>query len=80
MRVSVDDVVCEGDKVVMRVTYRGTHRGVYEGIPATGRTIVVPGLEMFLVLGGRIVHHWHEMDHLAILRQIGASVHPPSTG
>jgi steroid delta-isomerase-like uncharacterized protein len=78
VRVSVDDVVSEGDKIVMRVTYRGTHLGDYEGVPATGRSVVVTGLEMFLVLGGRIVHHWHEMDHLSILLQIGAEVRPPS--
>ena len=78
VRVSVDDVVVGEDKVVMRVTYRGTHLGEYEGIPGTGRSITVTGLGDVSILGGRIVHHWHEMDHLAILHQLGATVRTPA--
>ncbi len=70
VRVSIEDVLAVGDRVLMRVTYQGTHREPYQGYPATKRAIRVSGLELFLVLGGRIVQHWHEMDHLGLLRQI----------
>jgi predicted ester cyclase len=79
MHVTIEDVVADGDRVVMRVTYRGTHLGEYQGIAPTGRTVGVGGLEMFLILGGRIVQHWHETDHLGILQQIGCRLVPPTS-
>jgi predicted ester cyclase len=71
VRVTIDDVVAVGDKVLMRVTYCGTQSGPYQGHAPTGRAIRVSGLELFLLVRGQVVHHWHEMDHLAILLQLG---------
>lgn len=76
-RVSIEDVMAAGDRVLTRVTYRGTHLGAYQGISATGKTICVGGLELFLLVSGRIVQHWHETDHLLILQQIGATAIAP---
>src|SRR5215472_10539502 len=40
MRVSIEDIVAEGEKVVVRTTWRGTHLGIYDGVPASGRRVV----------------------------------------
>jgi predicted ester cyclase len=69
--VTIEDVVAFDDRVLTRVVYHGTQTGPYEGLQPTGRRIRVSGLELFLLLDGRIIQHWHEMDHLAILRQLG---------
>jgi predicted ester cyclase len=77
VRVTVEDVMAKGDRVLMRVRYHATQAGPYEGLQPRGGRFDVSGLELFLVLDGRVMHHWHEMDHLAILRQleaIGAAV------
>jgi predicted ester cyclase len=73
VRVAVDDVMAQGERVLMRVTYHATQSGPYEDIQPRGGRFDVGGLELFLVLDGRVMHHWHEMDHLAILRQLEAS-------
>jgi predicted ester cyclase len=62
----------------MRVVYHGTHKGAYEGIPPTSKQISVSGLELFMLINGKIVHHWHEMDHLEIFKQIGANAIVPT--
>ncbi|MGD0020356.1 MAG: ester cyclase [Candidatus Limnocylindrales bacterium] len=71
VHVSIEDVMALDDRVLTRVVYYGTQTGPYEGLQPTGHRIRVTGLELFLLLDGRIIQHWHEMDHLAILRQIG---------
>ncbi len=73
IQVSIEDILIFRNHVLTRVIYRGTHEGTYEGINPTQKTICVSGLELFLILEGKILHHWHEMDHLQILRQIGAT-------
>jgi steroid delta-isomerase-like uncharacterized protein len=71
VQVSIEDVLAHEDRVLMRVVYQGTHKGRQKGFPASGKEILVSGLELFLIMDGRIVHHWHEMDHLGMLTQIG---------
>lgn len=71
IQVTIEDLMANEDHVLTRVVYRGTQLGRYEGMEPTGRAIHVGGLELFLLVDGRIVQHWHEMDHLEILRQLG---------
>lgn len=54
----VDDLVAEGDKVVSRVTMRGTQRGAFFGQPATGRVVSAEGIEVYRVDKGKIVEGW----------------------
>ena len=51
--VTVDDMVAQGDKVAARFTARGIHRGVFMGLPATGKSITMMGIEIFRM---RFVH------------------------
>lgn len=73
---TVDDVFSAGERVVSRVTYRGTHRGAWAGLPATGRPVSALGLDVFTVRDGRIVEHWHSTDHYDLVVQLGGKVVP----
>ena len=68
----IDDMLAVDDKVVIRTTMRGTHRGEFFGIPPTGRHVVVSGTHVLRLAGGKIVEHWGNNDDLGLIRQIGA--------
>ena len=73
LHFSIDELVAEGDRVVVKVTYTGTHRGTFLGIEPTGRSIRFTGVEMAVVRDGLISREaWHIVDHLDIARQLGA--------
>jgi len=69
---TLDDMVAEGDRVMSRETWRGTHQGTFEGIPATGRQVAFQGIAISRIAGGQIVEEWVELDALGLLQQIGA--------
>ena len=73
MRIDLDDVVAEGDKVVVRLTLRGTHRGDLAGIAPTGRAIEVGVMDLFHLRGGKMSEHWALFDNLGMLRQLGVT-------
>ena len=77
-RFTVDEVVAEGDRVVVRHTLRGTHKGDFQGIPPTGRPIAVTGIVVYRVAGGQIVEAWLNADFLGLLQQLGAIPAPES--
>ena len=69
---TVEDVVAEGDKVVSRVTIRGTHQGEVEEFgPPTGRRVEVQGLSLHRIEDGKIVEEWNSYDNLSVLQQLG---------
>ena len=72
-----DDMVAEGDKVVQRWTFRGTHREPFQGMPATGKKVVLTGLALWRFQNGKIVESRHEMDTMGLLQQLGALPAPP---
>jgi steroid delta-isomerase-like uncharacterized protein len=69
--VSVEDVIAEGDKVVVRNTWRGTHQGEFNGIPATGRRIEIEGIVIWRIENGKIAERWATIDTLSLLQQLG---------
>src|ERR1700722_9757352 len=75
--LSIADIMAEGDKVVTRVTGRGTHTGVWMQIEPTGAVINVKGINIDRVEEGRIVEHWGEADTISMLFQMGID---PFTG
>jgi steroid delta-isomerase-like uncharacterized protein len=77
MTVSVDDIFAEGDRVAVRGTLRGTHNGALAGIPPTGKSVVVPAMQTFRMVDGKIAEAWLSIDRLAMLQQIGAIPAPP---
>ncbi len=73
LRVTVEDLVTEGDKVVHRFTLRGTHAGPFLGIPATGRAVAAAGIAIDRLTGGKVAESWVSLDALGLLRQLGAT-------
>ncbi len=71
MRVTVDDMIAEGEEVALRWTSHGTHMGELSGIPATNRRVTVTGITIYRFAGGRIVEEWNSSDTLGLLRQLG---------
>ncbi|WP_448626013.1 ester cyclase [Geodermatophilus sp. URMC 64] len=69
---TVEDVVAEGDRVVVRLVGRGTHLGEFQGIPPTGRRVEAQGIGMGRIADGRIAEAWAAYDALGLLQQIGA--------
>jgi predicted ester cyclase len=77
---TVDDVIAEHDKVVIRVTGRGTHDGEFQGIGPTGRQVTATGIGIGRIADGRIVEAWAAYDALGLLRQLGALPGPAAAG
>ena len=71
LRVTVEDMVAEGDKVVTRWTMHGTHEGALRGIPATGKQGSVKGITIKRIAGGRVVEEWPLIDMLGMMQQLG---------
>jgi predicted ester cyclase len=57
-RMSVEDVICEGDKVAVRVKQQGTHHGIFQGINPTGKQVNVAAIAILRVADGKIVEEW----------------------
>ena len=69
---TVEDVIAEGDRVVIRVTGHGTHEGEFQGVPPTGRRVSASGVGIARMAGGRIAEAWAAYDALGLLGQLGA--------
>jgi len=70
--ITIDDLVAEDDKVSMRATGRGTHRGEFFGVPATGKPVVFTEINLSRILHGQMVEHWAQRSTLEVLQQIDA--------
>ena len=68
---SIDDILAEGDKTVIRCTVQATHKGTFMGIPATGKRIVVKEIEIDKIVEGKIVEAWGLSDSQDIMTQLG---------
>jgi steroid delta-isomerase-like uncharacterized protein len=70
LQAHIEDIVAAQDKVAVRVRFRGTHRGEFLGIPATGRTIEYVSHEFYRIAGGLIAEEWICSDMATLLRQL----------
>src|SRR5215469_7679539 len=71
-QTTIEDVIAEGDKVVVRMTQRGTHQGTFSGLSATGKQVTVAGIAIFRLRHGQIVEEWLVTDQLSAMQQLGA--------
>jgi serine phosphatase RsbU (regulator of sigma subunit) len=70
MSLSIDDQIAEGDKVMTRVTLRGTHLGEFRGMAPTGKEIEIKGVSIFRFSSeGKVVESWDALDQLSLMRQ-----------
>lgn len=72
---AVEDMIAEGDKVVVRFTGRGTHQGEFRGVSPTGKAMTYTGIVILRLVEGRLVDYWAVSDALGIFQQLGA--YPP---
>jgi steroid delta-isomerase-like uncharacterized protein len=75
-KATIEDMVAEGDKVALRLTWSGTHEGEFMGLPPTGKRFSIPVFDILRMDGGKIVEHWGQMDRMAMMQQLGAMPGP----
>lgn len=68
---TVEDMIAEGDKVVVRWTNHGTHVGEFLGMPPTGKSFTIAGIDIHGLRNGKMTEHWHVVDQLSQLQQMG---------
>lgn len=73
LRMNLEDVLASGDKVVARARATGTHEGEFMGMPATGRSVDVPLIDIIRFGDDGLAHeHWGVVDTMAMMQQLGA--------
>jgi ketosteroid isomerase-like protein len=72
IRVTIEDQVAEDDQVVTRMTFSGTHRGDFQGLAPTGKSVTFTGINIACIAGSKITELWSEFDALGVLQQLGA--------
>lgn len=75
-RASVEEMLEDGDKVITRVRFSGTHQGEFMGIPATGNTFDMPAIDIVEFRDGKAVAHWGVMDQAGMMQQLGVGGPP----
>jgi uncharacterized protein YhfF len=70
LRIDVEDLIAEGDKVVARMTFHGTHLGPFRGIAPTGRQVRFTAIRVYRIADGKIVESWANQDALGLLSQL----------
>jgi steroid delta-isomerase-like uncharacterized protein len=64
---TIHDMIAEGDKVVIRWSHTGTHRGEFLGIPPSGRPFTLGGIDIYRLSDGLMVEHWNVVDLLRLV-------------
>lgn len=72
LETTAEDLIEEGDKVVVRARWTGTHRGAFMGVPATGKRVTGTEIHICRIVDGRLVEQWSEMDMMGLMQQLGA--------
>jgi steroid delta-isomerase-like uncharacterized protein len=67
----IDDMVAEGDRIIVRWTARGTNTGDYFGMPATGKSIEITGMNTWRTRDGQAIEGWVNRDDMGLLQQLG---------
>ena len=73
LRQETYDSILTADKFVLRVAYFGTHKGEFMGVPATGQSIVMPGIGIFRFKGTKAVENWAQYDIFRVYQQLTAA-------
>jgi len=71
-RITLEDLIAEGDRVAWRGVTRATHTAVFMGTPPSGKNITVPVIGMARVVDGKVAEWWNSPDRLSWMQQIGA--------
>ena len=71
----IQDMLLDGDKVITRFIWHGTHKGEFMGIEPTGKKVAVTIIDILLIKNGKVLERWGVEDNLSLWRQLG--VQPP---
>lgn len=71
MKLTFEDQIADGDRVVSRWRVQGTHQGELMGIPPTGKQVNITGIAIDRIAGGKVAEHWEIFDQLGMLQQLG---------
>lgn len=78
---TIEDLIAEGDKVVLRWTWTGTQKGEFMGLAPLGKQMSIGVIDILQFSDGRAVAHWGQMDGLGLMQQLGpGSCSPPGLG
>ncbi len=72
LRMTIEDMVGEADRVAWRLTVNGTHESEFRGVPATGTEVTFAAQYIFRFRNGKIVERWTNLDRLGVMIQLGA--------
>lgn len=72
LRITIEDLVADDDKVVVRLNLRGSHKGDLMGIDPTGKTVEIAVISITRVEGNKLAEQWEIYDSLGLLQQLGA--------
>jgi steroid delta-isomerase-like uncharacterized protein len=79
IEIVTEDLFADGDRVVDRVTVRGTHQGEFMGIPPSGQRIEMQEIHIARIVDGKIVERWTQFDIFGLLQQIGGIPASPAS-
>jgi predicted ester cyclase len=79
LEVTTEDLIAEDDRVVERLTLRGTHQGTFMGASPTGTRVTWGFINIYRIADGKVIELWSEGDHLGLMQQIGL-IPPPQAG
>ena len=71
VRFEIQDTMAQGDRVAVRLISSAIQTGPFMSMPATGRRYEIEEIHIFRIVGERVAEHWHQMDGLGMLRQLG---------
>jgi predicted ester cyclase len=72
----IEDLIAEGDRVVVKVTQYGTHKAKYKGIEPTGKYVSVPAIHIIKIVNGKVKEWWGVEDNLGLMTQLGLELKP----
>jgi steroid delta-isomerase-like uncharacterized protein len=72
LNLQPERLIAQENLVVLHFTVQGTHRGEFMGMPATGREVMIQGVDIFRLIGDKIAEQWVVMDVLGLMQQLGA--------
>lgn len=73
---TINDLIAEGDKIVISQTWTGTQKGEFMGVPPAGKRISVSVIDILRFENGMVVEHWGVMDSMTMMQQLGAIPSP----
>jgi len=76
LRLTIEEIGVGNNTVAARMAFRGTHRGEFQGLPATNREVAFTSVELSRMENGKVAEHWFEFDQGRLLDQLGLKVIP----